>query len=378
MTTTSKTKSRVGKTGPAAKINAVVQTAARKLELHDFERPAVGPDDAILRVELCGICGSDIEQYAGQLKVAEFPMIPGHEPLGIIDEIGEKAAKRWGVKVGDRVAVESTLTCGSCEHCQTGSRTTCEHNTIYGYIPTYVAPGVWGAYADYMYLHPDTVMHKISKDIPAQIAALYNPLCAGVRWAMNAPSLHVGETIVILGSGQRGLASVIAARAAGAGKIIVTDVARAASKLEIARELGAHHVIVADEENAIEQVARLTGGRLADVVVDVSNATQPVADAPYMVRKGGIVVIAGIKGNGVKTSFETDFLVTRSITLRGVFTVDNASYRQAIRMLESGAAPFEKLMTKRFPLPRAEEAIHRLAGWDGAAPSIHVVIDPAG
>src|ERR1035441_4895136 len=90
------------KSGSAAKIHAAVQVGPRRIELRDFERPKISPDEGILRVEACGICGTDIELYSGHLKVANYPFIPGHEPLGIIDEIGERAARRWGVKVGDR------------------------------------------------------------------------------------------------------------------------------------------------------------------------------------------------------------------------------------------------------------------------------------
>ena len=101
--------------GRARSSRAVVQTGVQTFEVHEFERPAVGPDDAVLRMELCGICGSDIEQYDGRFEERGWvrgPTIPGHEPLGIIDEIGERAAKRWGVAPGDRVAVEPLIPCG--------------------------------------------------------------------------------------------------------------------------------------------------------------------------------------------------------------------------------------------------------------------------
>jgi threonine dehydrogenase-like Zn-dependent dehydrogenase len=365
-----------GKSASSGKIRAAVQVGPKRIELREFDRPKIGPDEGILRVEACGICGTDIEQYSGHLKLANYPFIPGHEPLGIIDEIGERAALRWGVNVGDRVAVEPLLACGACEHCLSGSRTTCSQNMSYGFTSTQLAPSVWGAYADFMYLHPGTVLHKISAELPPEIAVMFNPLGAGVRWAVNAPSLRLGDTIVILGAGQRGLASVIAARAAGAGTIIVTDLAKASHKLELALEFGANHAIVADREKVVERVTRLTGGRLADVVVDVTGAIQPVIDSIDLVRAGGTVIIAGVKGADTMTSLATDKLVFRSITLRGVFTVDSVSYRQAIQLIESGAAPLSKMRSAKFGLASAEAAIHRLAGWDGKPPAIHVLIQP--
>jgi threonine dehydrogenase-like Zn-dependent dehydrogenase len=362
--------------GTAARIRAVVQVGPKRLELREFEHPIIDPDEGLLRVEACGICGTDVELYTGHAKLASYPFIPGHEPAGVIDEVGERAAQRWGVKVGDRVAVEPLLTCGSCKQCLSGLRTLCSKQMSYGFTSTSASPGLWGAYADYMYLHPGTFLHEISARIPPQIAVMFNPLGAGFRWAVHEPSLLPGDTIVILGAGQRGLAAVIAARSAGAGMIIVTDLAKAKNKLALASEFGAHHTIVADEETAVDRVAQITGGRLADVVLDVNGAAQPVIDAIDMVRPGGTIVLAGVKGTDVATSLVTDKLVFQSITMRGVFTVDTKSYKQAIELIESGAIPLEKLRSEKFALEDAEAAIGRLAGTDGLAPAIHVVIQP--
>src|SRR5690242_8410776 len=125
-------------------ITAAVQIAPNRIEMREFARPRIGPDEAILKVEACGICGTDVELYSGRLAIVEHPFIPGHEPLGMIDEIGERAAARWGVKTGDRVAVEPLVACGACEACLAGSRTTCAQVTNYGFTSTNVEPGIWG------------------------------------------------------------------------------------------------------------------------------------------------------------------------------------------------------------------------------------------
>jgi threonine dehydrogenase-like Zn-dependent dehydrogenase len=368
--------------GRARSSRAVVQTGTQSFEVHEFERPAVGPDDAILRLELCGICGSDIEQYDGRFEERGWvrgPTIPGHEPLGIIDEIGERAAKRWGVAPGDRVAVEPLIPCGQCEACKAGESTRCNgwgRVFSYGLLGTEIEPSLLGGYSEYMYLHPNTVMHRMSPALPAEVAVLFNPLAAGIRWAATESDLKLGDTIVILGAGQRGLAAVIAARAAGAGQIIVTDLARATGKLEFARELGAHATVVADEEDVVARVEELTGGRLAYVVLDVTPvATQPILDAIEIVRNGGTVVLAGVKG-GPTAPIDQDRIVFKSITLRGVFTVDSPAYRQAIRLLEEGGLPFARMHTASYGLDRAEEAIHHLAGRLDGPPAIHVAIAP--
>src|SRR5438034_741617 len=200
---------------------AIVQTAPRTLELRELPLPEIGPDDALLQVEACGVCGSDYEQYEAALPV-RFPVIPGHEPVGRIAEIG----------------VETLIPCGFCPNCVRGAYTLCfghRRMNAYGYLSVDLPPGLWGGYADYLYLDPHALVHKIDDSIPPEIATFFNPLGAGFRWAVEMPGLSVGDTIVILGPGQRGLASVIAAREAGAGCIIVTGLTADERKLELAR-----------------------------------------------------------------------------------------------------------------------------------------------
>ena len=219
---------------------AMVQTAPRKLEARDLPIPQIADDSAILRIEACGICGSDYEQYEGVLQTP-MPVIPGHEPLGIIEAIGDKAARRWGVDVGDRVAIETMLSCHCCDTCVGGHYHLCDRRQIYSYIPLTESPGLWGAYSQYMYLAPNTILHKMDKNLPAELAVMFNPLGAGFRWAVEIPQTQVGDTVLIFGPGQRGLASVVAAREAGAGKIIVTGLAADSNKLQMALALGADH-----------------------------------------------------------------------------------------------------------------------------------------
>ena len=209
---------------------AMVHTAPRKLEPRDLPLPSIDADTALLRVEACGICGSDYEQFEGVLR-SPMPAVPGHEPLGRIAAIGDRAARRWGVDVGDRVAVETMLSCRFCAACLAGRYHLCERRRIYSYISLDVPPGLWGAYAEYMFLDANAIVHRIDPTLAAPIAVLFNPLGAGFRWAVEVPGTGPGDTVLILGSGQRGLASVVAARMAGAAKIIVTGLAVDAPKL---------------------------------------------------------------------------------------------------------------------------------------------------
>jgi len=347
--------------------------------MRELEVPDIDADSAILRVEACGICGSDVEQYDGLIPV-KFPLIPGHEPLGIIERIGDKAARRWGVDVGDRVAVETLIRCGNCRDCVAGNYQLCRsrgHMFGYAYVPLSHKPGLWGAYADYMYLDPNTLLHKVDKSVPIELAVMFNPLGAGFRWAVEAGEVGPGDTVLILGPGQRGLTSVIACRAAGAEKIIVTGLARDSAKLALAREFGADHTIDVDNEDVRVRVKELTGGRGVDVVVEVSaNATEPVAESLHYVAPGGRIVLAGVKGFQAVPDFVSDLIVVKEIRLRGVLGVTSAAYRSAIRLIESGTVPLARMHTHDFPLERAEEAILTLAGRMPGASSIHSCLRP--
>src|SRR5215470_581440 len=140
---------------PPKTTRAVVQTGPQALELRELPIPDIDDDSALLRVEACGICGSDAEQLAGTIPV-QYPVVPGHEPLGVIERIGDRAAKRWGVDVGDRVAVETPIPCGHCRACREGRYQVCRGRGGglfgHGYVPLSRPPGIWGAYADFMHL----------------------------------------------------------------------------------------------------------------------------------------------------------------------------------------------------------------------------------
>jgi threonine dehydrogenase-like Zn-dependent dehydrogenase len=355
---------------------AMVHTAPRKLEPRDLPLPPIDADTALLRVEACGICGSDYEQFEGVLR-SPMPAVPGHEPLGRIAAIGDRAARRWGVDVGDRVAVETMLSCRFCAACLAGRYHLCERRRIYSYISLDVPPGLWGAYAEYMFLDANAIVHRIDPTLAAPIAVLFNPLGAGFRWAVEVPGTGPGTTVLILGPGQRGLASVVAARIAGASTIIVTGLAADAPKLQVARELGADATIVADQEDVRQRVTDLTGGRGADVVVEVTSyATAPVAESLRYVRPGGTVVLAGVKGGKAVPDFISDLAVTKEITIRGVIGVTSSGYRSAIRLLESRSVPVEKMHTHEFPLREAELAIRMLAGEVPGERSIHSCLLP--
>ena len=357
-------------------VRGAVQTGPLAYEIREFPRPRIGDDDGLLRIEACGVCGSDVEQYRGHLvRPGMFPLIPGHEPLGVVVVVGGRAAERWGVSVGDRVAVEILRPCRACDYCLTGRYMSCPNRDgAYGMTPLSRSPALWGGFAEYLYLHPWAILHKVRPDIPPELAVMFNPLGAGVRWAAMLGEVGLGDTVLILGPGQRGLTSIIAARARGAGTIIVTGLSRDARKLALAREFGADHTINVDDEDVVARVSEITGGAMADVVLELTPiADQPIRDAIECVRHSGRIVLAGLKG-GKPVELVTDRLINKGVTLRGAFGVNADAYIEAIRIIESGRFPIERMSSGTFELADTEAAIQSLADGD----AIHTCVCPDG
>ncbi|MDE0385096.1 MAG: alcohol dehydrogenase catalytic domain-containing protein [Defluviicoccus sp.] len=362
---------------------AAVLTGPRKFDYREVAIPEVGADDGVLRMEAAGICGTDYEQYDGRLGASGrglFPIVPGHEIFGWIDRAGPDALRRWGVKEGDRVIVETSIGCGECRYCRDNRTVLCDNNMGYGLRMGFdTPPHLWGGYASHLYLHPRTRLHRAPDDIPTDALSLFNPLSNAVRWAGERPRTRAGDTVVIAGPGQRGLLSVVVARELGAGQVIVTGTGADARRLELARALGADATIDVSREDPVERVLALTGGHGADVVVDVSaHATEPLLQAVDMVRKGGNVVVAGLKTDNALNDLYTDKLVFREISLLGVLSSDWNDTVKAIDILKTRWRELAVLCTHSYPVAEAEKAVRVLGREiaDGPEP-VHIHIDTA-
>jgi threonine dehydrogenase-like Zn-dependent dehydrogenase len=242
-------------------------------------------------------------------------------------------------------------------------------------------PALWGGLAEYMYLSPTSVLHRVDNGLPVELAAMFNSLGAGVRWACHLGEVGLGDTVLVLGAGQRGIGAVIASRAAGAGTIIITGLAADAHKLALAREFGADHTIVVDgdaAENTVQRVEEITNGEMADVALELTPlAAAPVSDALQAVRRGGRVVLAGLKGNR-EIPLRTDVIINRALTIRGAFGVDSKGMADAIALIESRRFPLEKMHTHTFGLDDAALAIETLGGEVPGESAIHVSVHPGG
>ena len=326
-----------------------------KLSIEEFALPRVGDDDGLLRVEATGVCGTDTAAYRGVNPYYELPCVLGHELVGTVTELGDTAARRWGLAAGDRIVVEEYLPCGTCWSCLAGSYQMC---TVprYGGKSIHSGPGLYGGYADFLYLHPQAIVHRVSADVPAELVQLYIPISNGLDWVGSVGGLRAGGTAVIVGPGPHGQACVIGAREVGAGTVVVIGTERDTARLEVASALGADHVLTHD---AVEQVSEITGGRLADVVVNAADSAAALDIALAMAGERATVIQVGVAkgGGGGGADSLVEALNEKVLTLRGVRGRPSSAVPPALRLIESGRYPLERLCTGRYPIEQTEEAL---------------------
>jgi threonine dehydrogenase-like Zn-dependent dehydrogenase len=348
-----------------ATAHAAVLTGPRKIEMLDFVLPEIGPDDGLLRVEANGLCGTDYDQYLCEFKIGGFgkvPIIPGHETIGWIEKIGADAARRWKVAEGDRVVVKASIPCGKCRQCHMGATQRCERRMGYGlYLTTDVKPGLWGGYATHLYLHPDAQMKKVPADIPSDVMTLFNPLSGVVHWIYEIPNLRIGEHVVILGPGQRGILAALTARHAGAKTVTISGLPQDAPRLALAKQLGADVTVDVSTEDIVERVREVTGGEMADVVLDMSaGSTEPVLQALDVARMGGRVVLAGLKNGKPIDGLVTDKIIVKELQVLGGFASTADSLEIALEVLKAHQDRLGPLCSHSFGLGNADLAVRTL------------------
>ncbi|MBP1157173.1 MULTISPECIES: zinc-binding dehydrogenase [unclassified Paenibacillus] len=358
------------------KIKSAVAVDRKVTEIREFDFPEITPDAGLLRVEVVGVCGSDWPLY----KNLKEPQVLGHHTVGHIEKIGAAAAKKWGVKVGDRVALEEYLPCGQCERCKSEDYRLCDftdpwlNGVRYGFTPVSVNP-LLGGYSQYLYLHPNTMLHKMPDHVPAIEAAFTLPLSNGYEWACKEGGVRKGTTVVIQGPGQQGLACVLASKEAEASCIIVTGLTSDQLRLETAQKLGADYTIDIQQENLLERVAEITAGKMADVVIDVSSGgISAVTSAIELANKKGTIVLGGFKHEPIP-EFYSDTLIAKYLTVKGVRGHSYESVEKAVEFIASGKYPLHELCTHQFGLNEVDEAI-KTNGGEGQPNPILVTVFP--
>lgn len=361
---------------------AAVAMPGGRIEIQNLETPPPSPTSGLLKVAVTGVCGSDW-MFFQDLPKMRGPTILGHETVGHIQGLGPIAASKWGVKEGDLVALEEYLPCGHCEFCRSGDFRLCNATDWrlgglrYGATGLSVGSGLWGGFSQYKELHLNTVFHKVPAGLDPKYAALALPMSNGIEWTYLQGGAGPGQTVLIQGPGQQGLSCVVAAREAGVEKIIVTglDTPTDQRRLALARHLGAHHTIAIGQQDLLESVADLTGGLMADLVIDcASGGPGSVVSAIQLARKRGRVILGGIKRKKVP-EFDSDMIIARFLTIKGMRGHSYESVELALQLIAGDRHNVKSMSTHMFGLAQTEYALRSLVG-EGAEDAVHMTIDP--
>src|SRR5688572_6160692 len=265
----------------AEKLLVALKTAPSTTELREFDLPDIPADAALMKMEVAGVCGTDVSQYKLPLRGA--PLIMGHENVGYLAKVGSTFAKHKGFKEGDLVFLEHYLPCGHCEWDHMGEYRHCAATEWfydpaairYGYTSIDTPPSLWGGFSQYLYLPLNAVLHDVPRGLTPEQAGIATPMSNGVQWAVMDGGVGYGSTVLVQGPGQQGLCCVMACKQAGADRIIVTGTSRDARRLDVARKLGADDTIDVEKEDALERIREITAGKGVDVAIDCSGAGLP-------------------------------------------------------------------------------------------------------
>jgi threonine dehydrogenase-like Zn-dependent dehydrogenase len=361
---------------------AAVRTAPGVTQLREFALPSIGDEEALLKVEVAGICGTDVKMYAS--PPFTDPVIMGHENVGVIARAGSRFTQRHGLAEGDRVFVEHYVGCFNCEWCRIGEYRHCEATDWrtnpdarrYGYTSAENYGNLWGGFAEYMYLPWNAVIHKVPDGVSPELAGLVTPLSNGIEWALLAAGVGYGDTVLIQGPGQQGLSQLVACKQAGAAKIIVAGTTRDAARLALAVELGADAVVDVTAEDPRARVLELTGGAGVDYVLD---CTSRAGTAPLLLgidvlkRREGTLLIQGELA--AFPDFPVKKLTEKAITIKSARGHSYRACELALEQLASRRFPLERLSTHRFPIEDVDRAIRVLSGETGED-AIHISLMP--
>ncbi|MFI5894662.1 zinc-binding dehydrogenase [Actinoplanes sp. NPDC051513] len=366
----------------AEKALAAVRVAPGTTEIREFPMPDVPGDGALLRVEVAGICGTDVKMYA-KPPFAD-PVIMGHENIGIIERSGPTFRERHGVEDGDRVFVEHYVGCYKCEWCRIGQYRHCENTDWrtnpdarrYGYTSSDKPGRLWGGFAQYMYLPWNAVLHRVPGTVTAELGGIVTPLSNGIEWALVDGGVGYDSTVLIQGPGQQGLSQVVACKQAGASLIVITGTARDKARLDLALALGADHVVDVTAGDPREQLRNITGGKGFDVVLD---CTAGAGTAPVLLgidvlkRREGTLLIQGELA--AFPDFPVKKLTEKAITIKSARGHSFRSCELALAQLASHRFPLDELATHAYGLSDVDTAIRAVGGEIGEG-VIHVSLLP--
>jgi 2-desacetyl-2-hydroxyethyl bacteriochlorophyllide A dehydrogenase len=348
-------------------MKAAVFEGPGQITIQELPNPVAGPDDIVVKVSQCGICGSDLHSFLEGAFISPGQVM-GHEFSGPITQVG---ANVEGLEVGDRVTAVPLSTCGRCPRCLDGAGHLCEIG-----LAASLAYGLPGAFAEYVRV-PDAVVggnvHLIPDNVSYAAAALVEPLAVGLHAAKSA-NPGPTDTCVVIGLGSIGLNCVQMLKACGAGTVIGVDISPA--RLKLAQQLGADIVINGLEVDALETVQKITGvgaygvGARADIVIEASGVPSLLADAISMTRAGGKLRIAALYEGTVP--IDANQIVQKEMSVAGTFAY-RGEFAQVLQMLSTGRVVAESLISHTFTLDQAADAFQAQLSKDS---SIKVQIAP--
>ena len=329
-------------------MNALLLTDYMHLEMTRMPEPEAGPEDVLVRVRACGICGSDVHGLDGSTGRRIPPIVMGHEAAGEVAALGDRAA---GLRVGQRVTFDSTIYCGRCFFCVRGEVNLCDNREVLG-----VSPGPYrrhGAFADYVVV-PRRIVFPLPDSLTFERAAMIEAVSVALH-AVKITPVRPGDMAVVVGAGMIGLLAVQALRNAGCGCVAAVDVD--AARLELARQLGASHAWDPRTTDIAAAAGELTEGRGADVAVECVGANEPVRTAIACVRKGGAVTLVGNVTPSVDLPLQA--VVTRQLRLQGS-CASAGEYPEVIELLSAGAIQVDPLISAVAPLAEGPGWFDRL------------------
>jgi L-iditol 2-dehydrogenase len=329
-------------------MKALVLKEYKRFVCEDVPTPALGPEEVLVAVKACGICGSDVHGMDGSTGRRRPPVIMGHEAAGVIADIGP-AVTGW--RTGERVTFDSTIYCGRCEFCRRGQINLCNHRRVLGVSCEEYRQD--GAFAEYVAV-PQHILYRLPATLSFEHAALLEPFTIAFHAVGRLP-VKLNDTAVVIGCGMIGLTLIQAARAAGFGRILAVDVAP--EKLALAARLGVGQIIDSSKLDALETILRLTDGVGADRAFEAVGAGPTVDLAIRCVRKGGAVTLVG--NVTPKVELPLQVVVTRELSISGS-CASAGEYPACLEMMARGAIDPAPLLSAAAPLADGAAWFERL------------------
>lgn len=330
-------------------MKALLLSKYRHLELAELPVPTPGPDEILVRVAACGICGSDVHGYDGSSGRRIPPLVMGHEAAGTVASVGKDVK---GLAEGERVTFDSTIYCGACAYCVRGEVNLCDRRQVLG-----VSCGDYrraGAFAEFVIV-PERITYKLPDNLSFAEAALLEAVSVAIH-AVSLIPIPPNSSALVIGAGTIGLLVQQALRAAGCSRVFVADVD--ATRLKLSKELGATATLSSGPE-LMAQLLKLTEGVGVDIAVEAVGRTETVVAAIDNVRKGGKIVLVGNITPEVTLPLQK--VVSRQILLQGS-CASCGEYPKAIELMSAGAIRVKPLISAIAPLEEGPQWFERLYG----------------